>query len=783
MVDRGTAREDTVIRDRSGRLGLLLNPETGLPTALLFRHRGAERSLPVVMSAILVTGGEEVFVPPRGLGYKNTRQLGDFSLTSRTFRRRLGGPEETYAVSTVIGDWEVVWEYTFRQSHPRIEINVEVSSTRLDSKATLRDLRIDLDFTPEDLSSWRVEAPGNQLRPGVVADAFTEPVAVSPAGGVRGSTGLVALHQPRSDQVLVLWPFSQTEIGDLSIASGAGTLHFRIDTGLAGRLDRGESLRYGAIELDALEGAWEEVRDGIPAWYAPLGMSTPRDKPDWLGTASIFEVQIGYSVFWEGYRYEPYPTVSNLLADLGRIRSLGYDVIQIMPRQPYPSYNVHDYADVTTSYGDEKGLRRVVEAAHALGMRVILDILLHGVIDREVVARTAERVRSGPYRSRLAEDTTGAWGSGRAAVDAMNIAWSRHILDFEPYWHEDSPARHPLLDAHPEWFMRDSAGRVIGIYTNAFDVANIAWQEYFADAAEELVRRLDIDGFRFDAPTYNDLPNWSAATRSRASYSPLGSLQLFDRLRTRLKRLKEDILLYTEPSGVLFHRAMDLTYNYDEQWLPEGVLRPPKTGQADRTSVRNGRELAAWFRDRNAVLPKGALIAHHVDSHDTFWWPLPGEKWRREQYGIEATRALLAVFGLSGGAYMTFVGGEEGLEEDVRRMHRLRNTYPEIGRGAADYEAFYAEHEAVYVVARRAASGCAVLLVNLSEKRVETDLAINSEELGLDGIRPPVYDAWNDLTLAADHRYGRQNARLRRLPISFDPYQTRLLILRPVSSG
>jgi hypothetical protein len=374
--------------------------------------------------------------------------------------------------------------------------------------------------TPEEAERWLERVRGADAEVSYVrADGLIDPVAISPAGGVRGSTGVVALHQPGRRQVLVLWPFSRTEVGDLRMLSDGEVFRFRIDTGLAGRISRHESLRYGGLGMDALECTWQEVRDDIPAWYTQLGLSTSQDQPEWIETASIFEVQIGYSVFWEGYRYEPYATVRDLLADLGRIKGLGYDVLQIMPRQPYPSYNVHDYADITTSYGDEEDLRALVEACHALDMRVILNILLHGVIDQEVMAKTAERVRSGPYHARLAEATTGAWRANPTAVDAMNVAWSRHILDFEPHWSGSSPQCHPLVGEHPEWFMRDSEGNIIGIYTKAFDVANVDWQEYFSAATEELVRRLDVDGFRFDAPTYNDLPNWSRATELECTHS------------------------------------------------------------------------------------------------------------------------------------------------------------------------------------------------------------------------------------------------------------------------
>lgn len=772
---------DTVMRARRGNLGLRLDPRSGLPEAVLLDRGGERIVVPLAMTASLVTEGDEVFRPPSRLGYENTRRLDDFRAACAAPRYRADGPTETYSVDTTAGEWAVRWHYTFRRRHPRLEITVELGPEHADAVATLRDLVVRFEVAPEDLSSWRLEAPGNELRPGVAADALTEPVTVAPIGGTRGSAGLIALHRPALPRTLVLWPFSRTELADVNLAGGTDAVRVDVATGLAGRLPPGESLGYGRVALDLLDRTWEDVRDDVPSWYGPLGLTTPRDRPDWVAGASIYEVQIGYSVFWDGYRYAPYPTAGDLLADLPRIRGLGYDVVQIMPRQPYPSYNVHDYADVSTSYGDEADLRAVVDRCHALGMRVILDILLHGVIDQEVMARTADRVRQGPYYPRLAEDTTNAWGQGPAARDAMALAWSRHIVDFEPHWSAGSPPRHRLVDEHPDWFMRDSAGNVIGIYTKAFDAANAEWQEYFCAAAEDLVRRLDIDGFRFDAPTYNALPNWSAETERRASYSPLGSLELFDRLRPRLKRLDDDAVLYTEPSGAAFRQAMDLTYNYEEQWLVPSVLGDPAA--APPTSVRNGRELAAWFRDRDATLPPGSLVCHHIDSHDTFWWPLPGRKWRREQYGVEATRALLAVFALSGGAFMTFVGGEEGIEDDVRRVHRLRDTLPEVARGTADFRAVRVDgddSDAVYAVVRRDGANSCVLLVNLSAEEVDTTCRVAVDAPA--GARFGVRDGWRDDVSALEGGDEVSAETLRRLPVRLDPYEPRLLVLRPAAA-
>jgi hypothetical protein len=510
-----------------------------------------------------------------------------------------------------------------------------------------------------------------------------------------------------------------------------------------------------------------------------VGLSTPSDRSAWIETASIFEVQIGKSVFHGGYEYAPYPTVKDLLADLGRIKGMGYDMIQVMPRQPYPSYNVHDYADITTSYGDEDDLRTLVAACHALDMHVILDILLHGVMDQEVMAQTAARVRSGPFAALLDRPTNASLDFRPGHEQDYLIAWSRHILDFEPYWSGGSPPRHPLADQHPEWFLRDPAQQIIGIYTKAFDVAHPAWQEYFSRSCEDLVRRLDIDGFRFDAPTYNDLPNWSKATEGRASYSALGCLTLFEQLRTRLKRLKPDVILYTEPSGVLFRQTMDITYNYDEQWLIPAVLQPSEDTFTQRTSVRNGRELAGWFRDRNAVLPTGALITHHIDSHDSFWWPMPGEKWKREQWGLPATRALMAVYALSGGAYMTFVGGEDGIEADTRRVHRLKKDLPELARGQARYEVVEVEHAAVYAVVRQQGDACSVVLVNLSAEPIETVCHLDTAASGLREAAYTLYDAWNDEALTQTPSYTWSGDALGIVPVQLDGYGIQVLVIRP----
>lgn len=713
----------------------LFDQGTGMLVSIGFRH-GSSRALPINIIAELTVGGVEQRGPTGGLVYADALTLRRSRLIRADARTVRDVDRVTRTVTTEHEGWQIQWHWTLRREAPWLSLALEVEPPDGDHPP-LRDLAltVDADAAPGD---WHVHVPGNRLRPGALLDSVLHPVEVSAPTGVRGSPGLVALSKAHGPLTFALWPFSWTEIAQTTISKTERGLRTKVRTGLAGDPPSGTTLAYSGLYLHLETIEWGDLLGHLPEWYAALGLQTPALKPDWAQGANIYEVQIGYSVFAKGFRYAPYPQLDDLLADLDRVQQLGFDTLQVMPRQPYPSYNVHQYDDITTTYGDEGTLRALVESCHERGMRVILDVLMHGVVDRRAVREAADGVRSGPFKDRLAEDTDDVFGGDEGSRDASAVSWSRHILDFEPYWRDGSPEVHPLVAEHPDWFCRDSNDNVIGIYTEAFDLANPEWREYFCASMAMLVERLGIDGFRFDAPSYNSFPNWSAKARPRASASPLGCVNLFRQLRPRLKALNPSLMMYTEPSGVVHRESMDLNYNYDEQWLVAAVLAPP----AGADALSNGAGLAAWLAERDAALPPGSLTAHHIDSHDTFWWPLPGRKWRREQFGIKAARAIMWAFALCGGAFMMFVGGEEGMEDDLRRTLQLRRSRPELREGEADYEGVSVSAKGVFAVVRRVRGQALLVLVNLSADAVRTECKLAREKF------PPVpFDLYHDRTL------------------------------------
>ncbi len=710
---------------------------TGFPTSLSVTDLLGEISRSWEMSMSVEVGGTERRHPTGGLMYDNTQKLSGV-IPSGQLRRVHKGVYDEYQQDATLGDLSLTLHYRLYPTAPYLEL---ACTMRADRPVVVRNVSVNVSVPTS--SSAVVNAPGNMVRRNLsIAELGDKPTGVSPLGGLRGSSGIVALSDDQA--TVAVWPNQPTEIPDVAISAQGSSLLVETTLNFAAEVSPDNSVELLLMTLNVERGDFEVLRSHWHAWASRYGLTSPGNPPEWMHGAGIYEVQIGTSYFWKNNAYCRYPEIRDLIADLDRVFDLGFRVIQLMPRQPYPSYNVHDYADVTVSYGDEAELRELVSRCHAKGMRVILDVLLHGVLDNESIDSAVEGVKNGPLMAKLDDEVTDTLANDLTEDQSYWIAWSRHILDFSEYWRGGSPAKTPLEASHPDWFATDSAGKVSGIYTKAFDARNPSWQRFFRDSMMHLVREYDIDGFRFDAPTYNFFANWAPWAKARAFMSPLGCVPLFVDMRHDIKAEKPDALMYTEPSGHLLRRSMDVNYNYDEQWLVSALL----AGAHSERAVRNARDFMLWMQDRDDFLPEGSHTAHHIDSHDTFWWPQWGKKWRREQYPIEAVRALAATFLSLDGPYMMFTGGEEGIEPILESLLRARNSH--LGhwatRGVFDTES---DPSGDLLIVRRVADGSEfVSVVNLSagdERALPKDLQsgyVAVVEQGLSGHTLAPHGIW-----------------------------------------
>ena len=112
-----------------------------------------------------------------------------------------------------------------------------------------------------------------------------------------------------------------------------------------------------------------------------------------------------------------------ILAHLDQLRdggtdSLGVDAIWLSPIYPSPDfdfgYDVADYVGVDSKYGTLADFDRLVEACHARGVRVILDLVLNHTSHRHAWFTASRASRTGPFADwYIWRDSPGRSPSGR----------------------------------------------------------------------------------------------------------------------------------------------------------------------------------------------------------------------------------------------------------------------------------------------------------------------------------------------------------------------------------
>lgn len=105
------------------------------------------------------------------------------------------------------------------------------------------------------------------------------------------------------------------------------------------------------------------------------GAITQADHPEWSKNAVIYEVNIR--------QYTPEGTFTAFTKELPRLKALGVDILWIMPVQPIGKmnrkgslgsyYSIADYTAINPEFGTEADFKAMVDAAHAQGLKVILD--------------------------------------------------------------------------------------------------------------------------------------------------------------------------------------------------------------------------------------------------------------------------------------------------------------------------------------------------------------------------------------------------------------------------
>lgn len=269
--------------------------------------------------------------------------------------------------------------------------------------------------------------------------------------------------------------------------------------------------------------------------------------PEWSKNATIYEVNIR--------QHTPEGTFAAFEKDIPRLRSMGVDILWLMPVNPIgvinrkggmgSHYSVRDYVAVNPDYGSMDDFKRMVNTAHQNGMKVILD-----------------------------------WVANHSAFDNV---WTT---------------------THREYYLLDSLGNLMPpIGTDWTDVAQLNYDNKalwtgMIDAMKFWVKNCDVDGFRCDVAMKVPTAFWNEARASLDSLKPVFMLaeaeqrdhhqhafdmsygwefmHLCNELAQGKKKLS-DLDLYLAKQDTAFPRSayrMYFTTNHDENaWNGTGYER------------------------------------------------------------------------------------------------------------------------------------------------------------------------------------------------------------------
>lgn len=327
----------------------------------------------------------------------------------------------------------------------------------------------------------------------------------------------------------------------------------------------------------------------------PITITFPERAKD----ATIYEVNIR--------QHTPEGTFRAFQEDLPRLKDLGADMLWIMPIQPIGEknrkgtlgsyYSIRDYKATNPEFGTLEEFKSMVNKAHEFGFQIILD-----------------------------------WVPNHTSWD------------------------HPWITTHPEYYMTDSAAKIVGknlnmahdyykrsgtgdlVYESDWDdiallnLYNEDAQDAMIDAMKFWVTETDIDGFRVDHPT-EEIP-----------------LYVWEKATAELNPLK-DLFWLAERDEARVH----ITFHASYEWGLLSLIEEIGEGKA------NAEDLHMHILKDVSTYGRNAFRLNMITNHDRNAWE--GTVFERFGDGVKA----MAVFSyVSYGVPVIYSGQEAGMNKRLK---------------------------------------------------------------------------------------------------------------------
>ncbi|MDZ7317023.1 MAG: alpha-amylase family glycosyl hydrolase [candidate division KSB1 bacterium] len=275
--------------------------------------------------------------------------------------------------------------------------------------------------------------------------------------------------------------------------------------------------------------------------------------PAWAINGIVYQVNVR--------QYTREGTFRAFAAYLPRLKELGVNILYFMPIHPIGRirrkgslgsyYAVQDYFSINPEFGTMEDFRELVRAAHAQGMRVLIDLV------------------------------------------ANHTAWDN-----------------PMLNEHPEWYHHDKNGKITSPLAEWSDAAEldyrqVALRQHMTEVMLYWLREADIDGYRCDVAEMVPYYFWRRAIGQAKRLKPL--LMIAEGQNPRLHRVGFHVtyafnmaaLFNDIAAGVRSPREIDYFLELDHR------LYPP-TGKRLRYTCNH--DLNSWLGPAVVRLGQAARV-------------------------------------------------------------------------------------------------------------------------------------------------------------------------------
>jgi maltose alpha-D-glucosyltransferase/alpha-amylase len=172
-----------------------------------------------------------------------------------------------------------------------------------------------------------------------------------------------------------------------------------------------------------------------------------------------------------------------IIPKLDYLKELGVDCIWLLPMFPSPlkddGYDIADYSRIHPDYGTVEDFKKLLDEAHARGLRVITDLVLNHTSDQHPWFAASRKSKDNPYRDYYVWSDTDQKYQGTRVIflDTEPSNWTLDEATGEYYWHRFYASQPDLNYDNP--VVADTMIEVL---------------KYWID--------MGIDGFRADAVPY-----------------------------------------------------------------------------------------------------------------------------------------------------------------------------------------------------------------------------------------------------------------------------------------